>query len=268
MAFVRNNEKKENHKTTAMKKTFLYTVLLLLLTACGGDEEETTEPTVVPGAKETSITKESVTENPMDSTLMREYIQLSKQMKNKDSLLARLDSIAQGNDSLIQLIYSLQDSVDLHLPVKIPNDTTDYNFPPNGNPKKHSYTLFANPIPEKAKELKLIPKDFRGTFANANRAQVIITETDITYKNPKGVKTKVFVIASDQKCVVSEKYVLLQYDTGKGWAVVTLELTSGNLAFRIIPAKAPIEAAPSKKVLKKYLEKNRRELLQVYNRVK
>lgn len=251
-----------------MKKTLLHTALLLLLMGCGGDEEETTEPTVVPGAKETTHTKESITENPMDSTLMREYIQLSKQMKNNDSLLAKLDSVTQGNDSLMHLIYSLQDSVDLHLPVKIPNDTTDYNFPPNGNPKKQSYTLFANQIPKKGKELKSIPKDFRGTFANANRAQVLITETDITYKSPKGVKTKIFVIASDQKCVESDKYVLLQYDTGNGWAVVTLELTSGNLAFRTIPAKAPIEADPSKKVLKQYLEKNRRELLQVYNRVK
>jgi len=269
MGFEKNNEKKGNHKTRGMRNTLLYTILVVILTACGGDEE-TPKPTVVEGGKETTKT-ETVVQNPIDSTILNEYMKLLDEMKSQDSNSLDLDKqlleMTKGNDSLMQMLLAMQDTLDIHLPVDIPNDTTDYDFPPNGNSKKLAYKLFPDLVPAKGKNI-LIPKEYRGYYANSNKATVTVDEKSIIYKSAKGRKTTIFLEGDDQRCRQIGDYCLLEYNTGSGWAIVTLDVKSGNLAFRIIPGKARIEATSSKKEWKKYLETNRRELYQVFNKVK
>jgi hypothetical protein len=253
-----------------MRRAFLFLPILLLFSSCGGgEEEEKKEPTVVPGASEKTHTKETVIENPMDSTLMAEYMALTKGMKSTDSLKYQLDKLAINNDSLMQLILAIQDSIDVNLPVRFPSpDTTDYNIPPHGDLKEQAYFLFDIMIPEKGKELKTLPKELIGTYAKPDKAQITISKTDIIYTSRKGKKMKIFNISSDQKCTISDNYYLLQYKVEDNWVVVSLELKSGNLSYRIIPEAAKLNTKPTKKVLKKYLTETRRSLLQVYVKVK
>ena len=270
MAFEKNNAKKENHKIRLMRNTFLYTTLLLILVACGGEEEEAAPPAVVEGGKETH-TSETVVQNPIDSTILREYMELLDEMKSQDSnsldLEKKLQEMAKGNDTLVQMLLAMQDTLDIHLPVDIPNDTTDYDFPPNGDLKKANYKLFADLVPAKGKNI-LIPKEYRGYYANSNKATLTVDEKSIIYKSAKGKKTTIFIEGDDQRCRQVGDYCLIEYDTGNGWAIVTIDVKSGNLAFRIIPAKASIADDASKKDWKKYLETNRRDLYQVFSRVK
>ncbi len=253
-----------------MKNALLYTTLLLLLVACGGDEEEAKEPTVVEAGKETH-TSESVVQNPIDSTLMREYMELLDEMKGQDTTAAalekRLKEMTKGNDSLVQMLLAMQDTLDIHFPVEFPVDTTDYNFPPNGDISKAKYKLFGSLVPAKVKNT-LIPKEYRGYYANSNKAKVTVDEKSIIYTSAKGKKSTIFLEGDAARCRQLGDYCLLEYDTGSGWAIVTLEAKSGNLAFRIIPESASVEDASSKKDWKKYLEENRRELYQVFSKVK
>lgn len=270
MAFEKNNEKKENHNTQGMRNALLYTICILLFTACGGDEE-TTEPTVVEGGKETN-TKETVVQNPIDSTILNEYMELLDEMKSQDSssidLEKKLDEMTKGNDSLKQLLLAMQDTLDIHFPVEFPVDDTDYDFPPNGDIGKLKYKMFSNLVPEKGKNESLIPKEYRGYYANSNKAKVTIDEKSVNYKSAKGEETTIFHEGEDARCRQVGDYLLLEYDTGAGWAIVTLDVKSGNLAFRIIPESASIKDDSSKKEWKKYLETNRRELYQIFGKVK
>ncbi|MCR9173736.1 MAG: DUF3450 domain-containing protein [bacterium] len=254
-----------------MKNTLLYLTLALAVTSCGGDEEQApVKPTVVEGGKETHIT-EKTTQNALNETLMEEYKELLKEVRSQDTSAAalekRLKELTKGNDSLLQVLFDMQDTIDIHLPVKIPNDTTDHYFPPNGDTSKVQYKLFKGLVPAKDKNLGLIPKNYRGHFVNASKAQVIVSEKTVTYISPKKKKTLLFVEGADQRCREFGSHCLLEYDTGDGWAIVTLEVSSGNLAFRIIPSKAIVEDASSKREWKSYLETTRRELYQVFSKL-
>lgn len=253
-----------------MRKAFMYIPIFLLLYSCGGEEEEK-EPTVVPGASETTHTKETIKENPMDSLLMKEYMALTKDMSKveADSLKFQLDSLVANNDSLLKVIMAMKSTIDESLPVQFPEpDTKDYNIPPYGNTKEQAYFSFDNWIPAKGKELKEFPKDLRGTFAKPDNAQIVIGKHDIVYTNTDGETQKLFNIASDQKCTQSGDFYLLQYNIQDHWVVVTLELKNGNLSFRILEAGAKIGTQPSKKELKKFLGATKRTLYQVYAKVK
>lgn len=257
-----------------MRKAFLYIPILLLLTACGGgDEEEKKAPTVVPGASESSHTKETVINNPMDSTLMAEYMKLTKEMKiaDGDSLKFQFDSLAANNDSLLKVIMSMKATIDESLPVKFPEpDTIDYYMPPNGNTTRNNYFLFEGVIPEKGKAEKVISKDLIGTFKNSDNsnARITISKTDMVYTNAKGRSTKIFNISSDQNYTQSNDFHLLQYKIKDNWVVVLIQLKHNSLSYKTIPKTAKISTKPSKKEVKKFLEEDKGKWSPVFDRMK
>lgn len=252
-----------------MKKALVFTTLLFLLASCGGDEE-TNDPTVVEGGKETH-TSETVVQNPIDSTILNEYMKLLQEMQSQDStsfdLEKKLDELTKGNDSLKQMLLSMQDTLDVHFPVEFPVDDTDYDFPPNGDTSTAKYKLFNNLVPDKGKDINLIPKEYRGFFANSNKASVTIDEKSIIYKSATGEESTIFY-EGKQKCRQVGDYLLLLYDIGGKWVVVTIEVKSDNLAFRIIPESSSLKDDTSTKDWKKDLEDNRRKLYQIFNKVK
>jgi len=255
-----------------MKNVFLIVGLIAALYSCGGDDPvEAPAPAPAPAAAPEDPKEEPDPADAIaDSLLLAQLAVLTEGLGSTDSLRLQLDSLSISNDSLIKLIAVIKDTMETNFPIIHPKpiiDSTDYNKPPDGNPKRHSYKLFSGFIPDKGKAQKSFPKELIGSYVNSNNSssKLKITSTDLTYT--KDSDTAMFIIASNRIYTISSDYHILNYENDKGWTVVLLEMNGTNLSFKTIKSSAKLTEAPTKKELKKYLEGNTGSVKTVFIKV-